>query len=162
MQAPAMQSNPLDQLKSNHLPDPVSWWPPAPGWWMLAALTLAALALIIWLIVKYIRKTRYRRVANKQAKSLYSRYKQHNDSRRFVHDCNCLLKKTALHAFPDQQPAGLHSHQWLEFLSKTSNNPSFTEESGQMFGAGKYQQEHSVDAEKVYALTLSWIKKHHA
>ena len=78
MQAPAMQSNPLDQLKPNHLPDPVSWWPPAPGWWMLAALTLAALALIIWLIVKYIRKTRYRRVANKQAKSLYSRYQQHN------------------------------------------------------------------------------------
>ncbi len=34
------------ELKDIHLPDAVAWWPPAPGWWLLAivALVLAALA----------------------------------------------------------------------------------------------------------------------
>ena len=33
------------QLHDIHLPDPAGWWPPAPGWWILALLLLA---LLIW------------------------------------------------------------------------------------------------------------------
>ncbi|MCO2006091.1 DUF4381 domain-containing protein, partial [Pseudomonas aeruginosa] len=29
--------NPLDRLEPLIAPLPVGWWPPAPGWWLLAA-----------------------------------------------------------------------------------------------------------------------------
>ena len=32
-------------LRDIHLPGAIGWWPPAPGWWLLAALVLAGLAL---------------------------------------------------------------------------------------------------------------------
>ena len=32
--------NPLDQLEPLIAPAPISWWPPAPGWWLLALLAL--------------------------------------------------------------------------------------------------------------------------
>ncbi|HCH75615.1 MAG TPA: DUF4381 domain-containing protein, partial [Pseudomonas sp.] len=38
--------NPLDQLAPLISPDPISWWPPAPGWWLLGLVLLMALGLL--------------------------------------------------------------------------------------------------------------------
>ena len=51
-----MNNPALEQLRDIHLPQTVHWWPPAPGWWIAAALILA---LTIWLI-RFLQ-TRYRR-----------------------------------------------------------------------------------------------------
>ena len=51
-----MNNPALEQLRDIHLPQAVHWWPPAPGWWVVAALSLA---LTIWL-VRFLQR-RYRR-----------------------------------------------------------------------------------------------------
>ena len=45
----------LQKMRDIHYPGDPSWFPPAPGWWLVAALLIAAL---IWL---YRRFYRYRR-----------------------------------------------------------------------------------------------------
>ena len=44
-------------LKDIHLPGAVLWWPPAPGWWVLAGLVLV-LMVIAW--IRYRRGWRHR------------------------------------------------------------------------------------------------------
>ena len=51
-----MNNPALEQLRDIHLPQAVHWWPPAPGWWLVAALVLA---LTVWLS-RYLQ-ARYRR-----------------------------------------------------------------------------------------------------
>lgn len=49
-------------LRDIHLPAAISWWPPAPGWWLLAiALTLGPLSMGLWW--RWRQRTRLRRDA---------------------------------------------------------------------------------------------------
>ena len=45
------EENPLVNLKDIHLPPPVPFWPPAPGWWILALLLISTLFIGgVWLL----------------------------------------------------------------------------------------------------------------
>ena len=46
------------QLRDIHLPGDAPFWPPAPGWWLLALLIVA---LIVWGVVRAMRHYRIRR-----------------------------------------------------------------------------------------------------
>lgn len=42
-------ATPTLELRDIHLPAPVSWWPLAPGWWLLVGVVLlATLGLVLW------------------------------------------------------------------------------------------------------------------
>lgn len=105
-----MNSNPIEQLKDIHLPEPVGWWPPAPGWWILAALFLALLVIgIRWLVRRY----RYRAAMREALAEL----KQISDAdKNWPQQLNALLKRLTLSYFPRAQSAALYQQQWLDFL----------------------------------------------
>ena len=56
-----MQDN-LPELRDIHLPDGVSAWPPAYGWWVMLAAVIA-IFLIIKIVQKIIRKSRKKAAA---------------------------------------------------------------------------------------------------
>ncbi|MGI9279046.1 MAG: DUF4381 domain-containing protein [Endozoicomonas sp.] len=163
-----MTQNPLDQLLPNHLPDPVSFWPPAPGWWISAIVIIAAITLITLLVVRTLRRNRYRRQARNQAHVIFNAFKQHQDALQFANDCNRLLKQTALHAYSDEQVAPLYGNPWLDFLSRKSGIREFSGKPGQALGEARFQQmpianqKQEVDVDQLHKLTVSWIRKHHA
>jgi hypothetical protein len=112
-----MQADPLQQLKDVHLPAEPSWWPPAPGWWLLAlaALCLAALAL------RQLRRWQRRRRPYVQAALLHEQLVSDLQAgalepERYVHEANALLKRIMLHARDEASAAALSGEAWLERL----------------------------------------------
>lgn len=153
--------NPLDQLRPNHLPDPIGLWPVAIGWWVLTGLIIILSTLIVIKLFQFWRKNRYRKQALQQAKQLFCAYDQHQDQRQLAHNCNRLLKTVALHAYPKQDTASLYGKNWRQFLAETGNNPDFLGTQGEALGDHRFNPDWTPDITALQTLTLSWIKKHH-
>ncbi len=112
--------NPQDPLAALHplrAPEPLPWWPPAPGWWLLAALVLLVLALTAWYGWRRYRNNQYRRTARRTLQEILDRHSDHGDPARTLGALNSLLKAVALHTCPRAEVAGLSGERWRNFLN---------------------------------------------
>ena len=117
-----MSADPADlsNLHDIALPAPVSYWPPAPGWWILGFALLAVTLILIARLVAHHRRNAYRRAALRELDAIGPAV----DSASAV--CiSAVLKRAALVAFPREQVAGLTGPAWLAFLDRTGRTDAF-------------------------------------
>ena len=117
-------------LRDLHLPEPIGWWPLAPGWWFVLALLLFALA---WLVIRYRRRRAIgaaRRHALRRLDELTREFEQHHDVVTFAARLSELLRRTMLAYAPRQQVAGLTGDAWLGWLDRDFAEPIFQSETG--------------------------------
>ena len=155
----------LEALRPNHLPDPVTWWPPAPGWWLTACILLVCVVTAAFLLYRHYSRNRYRRAALKESEHIAACQESNEDSHALVSDLNRLLKRVALSAWPRETVAALHGNEWLDFLDKTSRSNDFTTGPGQVFGDTRFAPgEHTLNQSEInqlQRLVERWIRKHH-
>ena len=96
-------------LKGIHLPDPITWWPLAPGWWLLGFLVLALLILVGWCAYRAYHHRKAKRIALAQYKQLAAN--EASDSAYFQ-----LLKRAAMAYFQRDELAALHGQSLAQFL----------------------------------------------
>lgn len=139
----------LDRLHDLALPPQVSWWPPAPGWYVVIALALTAAA---WLSLRLRRRWQanaYRRAALHELKSLET-----------PAAIAGLLRRTALAIAPRPVIAELIGPAWPDWLTAQSPEP-MPELVRTQLTAGIYQAPSSdpdLAPLKIYA--TRWISRH--
>lgn len=147
-------------LRDIHLPNPVSWWPPAPGWWMLLALLILFTLATLWGIRRYHRRS-YRRLALRQLATLEQNFNQQQDGQQLIQQLSQLLRHMAVLHYPPQQCAGLHGETWLEFLDQPFGAVKpFSTGAGQCLASGPYQQATpQLDTVALFQLSRRWLKR---
>lgn len=109
--------DPLSQLRDIHLPATGGFWPPAPGWWVLAVLVLVALALAAVALLRRSRRNRWR----KQAMVTLADLAQNPEpTPSWFARLNTLLKQAARECHPESQPQALSGSAWVDFLIATT------------------------------------------
>jgi hypothetical protein len=106
-------------LRDIHLPEAVSWWPSAYGWWLLAVV-LAVLAWVAWWMTRR-RPGRggsgdLRTLALRELDALEVRYRRSGDARAAVAGVSVLLRRLALSLASRQRVAGITGAQWWHWL----------------------------------------------
>ena len=140
----------LSQLAPLREPAAISWWPLAPGWWMVLALSLALLTgLGLWLRERRLR-TAYRRIALAALDELRSR-----DAGR--DELNWLLKAAALRAYPHEQVSRLHGAAWQQFL--VSSCPKVASDAFAELDT-LYQREPAPASGLLFEAAENWIRQH--
>jgi hypothetical protein len=157
MPAPA---DPLDQLRDIHLPDPVSYWPPAPGWWVVAAIVLLIIATTAIVIYKRYQANAYRREAASKLNTI-NQLRVDGDQREYLQQLNHLLKQTALTIDEREAISSLSGKDWLQFLDRSANTSAFTDGAGSILANGPYQSiVDEGDLSALHQLAELWIKEH--
>jgi hypothetical protein len=151
-----MGSDPLQALNPLREPPAVGWWPPAPGWWLLLALLLCALvAGLLWWRARR-RRDAYRRRALLALSEL--RDAEQGSAAR-LREINAILKRAALVAFPQENPAALHGEAWFRFLD--AGLPRRDALFSTLDAGILYQPEPAPEAERdFYSAAQYWVKAH--
>ncbi len=147
-------------LRDIHLPEPVSWWPPAPGWWGLALLLLLLAGLFLWGRALY-RRGRLRREARRALQRIERQYRAHRDDRQLAADLSVLLRRVALSEYPRAEVAGLTRDAWLGFLDEgvagSRFQKAFTTGAGRALAEAPYRATADLEGPALLRLCAAWI-----
>ena len=149
----------LSQLRDIHAAPALPWWPPAPGWWLLA---LILLVLLLWLG----RRVRARYRVHQRRKQmlgwidhLNANIDPQRDPQAYLSTLNRIFKLVALRAFPGQHCAALAGQDWADFLTANMKN-SQSAAALNVLASGPYDPSPRFDPETISELTRFWIKQH--
>jgi hypothetical protein len=154
---PSGPPDPLAGLRPWHLPEPVSWWPPAPGWWLVVLGLILALALGARWLVRRHRDGAPARAARRELAELEARLARDGDGSAFARDLSRLLRRFALARFPRREVAGLTGEAWLAFLDAHGGGWAFRTGDGRALAEGPYRPGGDVPAAALAALARDWI-----
>ena len=150
--------DPLAQLRDIHLPEAISWWPPAPGWWILAIIVLLAVGGCTYYVFRYIRRNRYRREALQELLALNKKMVGLS-TRDSVEQLAILLRRVAIQTCGRETVAPLVGEEWLRFLDNRGETNQFTSGPGEVLAGGLYRQTVEADLEKLSKLIEKWIRR---
>lgn len=134
---------------------PVPWWPPAPGWYVVAALVAVAMAAATWRWLVLRRRNAYRRRALELLDGLEPRADM-------MPELAALVRRTALSAYPREKVAPLAGEGWLAFLDRTGGKAAFTRGREHrlaelIYGTGTSSPE---ERQELIAAVRRWIMAH--
>jgi hypothetical protein len=145
-------------LKDIHLPEPVSFWPPAPGWIMLAVLLPISIVLLI-----YVYKRLKRQTVSKSAAKLLTGIRNENpaDIRQTLVALSALLRRVAISTTGRADVAGLIGAAWLAYLDSPFQDKPFSQGIGRCLADAHYRPTlpSETDLDELFKLCERWIKE---
>lgn len=149
-------------LRDIHLPEPISWWPPAPGWWLLLAAMLVGVALLLH---RHYRKRRHR-AARSAIERIAAELEAGAEPVEALAELSIVLRRfamsTATAENADSVP-GLVGRRWLEYLDTHGGGTAFREGAGRRLLDAPYLPKGAVgrqEALEVARLLAGWVHSH--
>ncbi|GAA0853588.1 DUF4381 domain-containing protein [Aliiglaciecola litoralis] len=146
--------NPLEQLNDIHVPDSVSVWPLAWGWWLLMGVSILVVCVVTVWLYRYLSARRVKRMALQELRTL------NPDNPTVYSEVNQLLKRVALAYFPSAPIASLYGEQWCNFLTQQlpDNKQQDFKQACIQLQQNLYQKTPESSAESVIDSAKTWIQ----
>jgi hypothetical protein len=147
-------------LRDIHLPEPLAWWPPAPGWWIAAAVMLAAVA--IGLVMRH--RQRHRRAALAALEQVVAALEQGDEPVHCLQRASSVLRRYAMtvgRAATSPTIAGLTGERWLEYLDSRWERHAFATGAGRALTEAPYRRPEQVEREQALELSrlcANWVR----
>lgn len=146
-------------LRDIHLPPEISAWPPAPGWWLLAALLIGLLVLVfrLWRRRQPIYRKQVVQPALQELQRIEADYA--HDPAEMIRQLSVLLRRSAISLHGRRQIAGLTGAEWLTFLDQQQRGEVFGTRFADMLTQQPYREQVKGDAEALASVVRDWLQQ---
>lgn len=159
------------QLRDIHLPDPVSWWPPAPGWWLAALLLMLGLSLIMGWRYQARRPPKFKAAVLAELATLSQDLQLQPDTSRLACELSMLLRRACRCLDEQEISLGLTGEAWLAHLDTRLHHgrlnherpeddghasPDFSTGVGRALLSAPYQATSNIDGPALIKLVERW------
>ena len=145
-------------LRDIHLPDAISWWPLAFGWWALVLIVVIGIAVFA---VRFYAARR-QRVARREIQKAMDTLHTGQDPALCAQQFSTIMRRFAMTISDEPDAvAGLAGENWLLFLDESWENEEFTHGEGRLLLSAPYRNEGGVNQDRCFklgVLCMSWIK----
>ena len=117
-------------LRDLHLPDPIGWWPLAPGWWFVLFVVATVVGYLVWRAFTRWQDNAARRFALRELARYEAEYVEHRNPVTLARQLSELLRRGMLAYAPRDEVAGLTGEAWLQWLDRGMPLPYFHTEGG--------------------------------
>lgn len=154
----------LAQLADIHLPEPVSYWPPAIGWWILALSALIAIVLLGRRFAAHRRQLKIRQYALAELNRCYDRYshaaasENQQSTLNYVNDFNTVIRRVALVHYPQANVASLDGASWVDFIQEKGESSLMSKEITVALKHGRFQSKCEVDVDAMQSFGEQWVQ----
>ena len=152
-------------LRDIHLPDPISWWPLAPGWWIIAGI-IVFIVIAFFIIRKIYRSKALHRETNFEMERIKNRFIFNSNQYELIQSLSVLLRRSCISYYPRHETASLTGDHWLKYLDSTS--PTFASNTSRFFnGVGEIianapymnpSAEIKTDVVELISLCETWLQ----
>ena len=156
---PEVQQMLAEQLRDVHLPEAISWWPLAWGWWVILIILFLTILASLFFFYHKRAKNRYRGLAITSLQTAYDNWTKNQDNQAYLHQANDVLKRCVLHTSRTATLATQTGKAWVEQLNKQGKKP-LSEEAQNALGFECYQAKPSSDIKSLHSELLYWLKTH--
>lgn len=160
---PTSPTAPTLQLEDIHLPDPISFWPLAPGWWLLLILLLLLAVAAVYLyqhgVTHWFYKRRLKQQLISELEECYQEWQQHQQSDVLCASLNAQLKRYCRRWEP--QALSLSGEAWVDWLETRGGEP-FSAAHRHALAHGPYQPDSGLSEQAIRALSdrcIDWAQQ---
>ena len=147
----------LAQLQDIHSAGQPLWWPPAPGWWVLAIIGLLVLAFVLRKTVNWLLLRRRRKAWLRALEDLNRKYDPGQNPHEYLAGLNRLFRAVALKAFPGTACARLQGEEWVAFIAALMPGQDAADILAAL-ASGPYEPLPHFEASALNASASTWVK----
>jgi hypothetical protein len=147
----------LEQLRDIHSAGQPGWWPPAPGWWVLAFIFLLVLGLLLRKFLHWLSIRRRRQTWLRELEALNREHDPSQHPREYLAGLNRLFRAVAVRAFPGTACGRLQGEPWVAWI-KALLPERADSDSLNALASGPYEPAPGFDALTLNEMARTWVK----
>ena len=153
-------------LRDIHLPEAISWWPIAPGWWLLLISILLVTGIIL-IARKMYKNKQLKRDIHTELDIIKQQFQVTENRAQLAQSLSILLRRASISFYPSKNIAGLTGNDWLAYLDNTNakkDEKKFQSTTGQILLSAPYLPETTeldYDTQALIDLCESWLLANH-